>query len=286
MLHLEHADRGFEEYAPLSWLRYDEVAVPNIAHACADLGIRSTFFLPGWCIERYTAMCETIVAGGHELALHGYLHERPNSQIPEAELALLQRSTEAIVALTGRRSAGWRAPHASPSQYSLGYLVSEGFLYDSSLANDHDPFIVETAHGSIVELPIEMTMSDWPHYAYVPDLAYLMPPKSPASAIEYYMAEFEATYEIGGFLTTIWHPHVSGRPSRLLAWHRWIETIRERPDVWITTLEEIAAHVRHLVDSGEFVPRRVQYPLYDQPVQETADVAKTYRTSWSPGRPE
>ena len=287
MLHVEHSDCGFEQYEALSWLRYDEVAVPNIVQACADLGIRGTFFLPGWCIERYPAMCETIVQGGHEVALHGYIHERSNTQLPEAELALLQRSNAAVVALTGKRSAGWRAPHLSPSLYTLDYLISEGFLYDSSLQNDHVPFVVETAHGSIIELPCEITtMSDWVHYAHVPDFGYLMPTKSPGSAIEVFKAEFEAAYEMGGFLTTIWHPHVSGRPSRILAWQKWLEEVHERPDVWITTLEEIAAHVRHLVDSAEFLPRRVRYPLYEQPVQEAQEIAKTSRPVGSRGRPE
>ena len=35
MLHLQHGDRAYEQYAALSYLRYDEVAIPNIVRACA-----------------------------------------------------------------------------------------------------------------------------------------------------------------------------------------------------------------------------------------------------------
>ena len=61
-------------------------------------------------------------------------------------------------------------------------------------------------------------MSDWPHFAHVPDLGYLQSPKPPEAAMEVYRAEFDAAYELGGLWISIWHPHVSGRPARLLAW--------------------------------------------------------------------
>ncbi len=244
MLHLQHGDRAFEQYATLSYLRYDEVAVPNIVRACAQIGIHSTFFVPGWCVERYPEMCETIVAGGHEVAYHGYMHEAPNSQTPDGELAWQRRASDAIAALTGRRPVGCRAAHAGASAHTMDYLLSEGFLYDSSLANDHDPFLLDLRTGSLLELPCEVTMSDWPHYAHVPDFGYLMPPKAPEQAIAVFSSELEAAYESGGFLTTIWHPHVSGRPARLRAWVKWVQELKTRSDIWITSLEEIAARLQ------------------------------------------
>ena len=69
----------------------------------------------------------------------------------------------------------------------MDYLLSEGFLYDSSLANDHDPFLLDLRTGSLLELPCEVTMSDWPHYAHVPDFGYLMPPKAPEQAIAVFL---------------------------------------------------------------------------------------------------
>ena len=244
MLHLQHGDRAFEQYATLSYVRYDEVAVPNIARACAQLGIRSTFFVQGWCVERNPAMCATIVVGGHEVACQGYMHEAPNSHTPHGELAWHRRASDAIVALTGRRPVGCRAAHAAASAHTLDYLLSEGFLYDSSLANDHEPFLPDLRAGSLLELPCEATMSDWPPYADVPDFGYLMPPKAPEQAIAAFSSELEAAYESGGFLTTIWHPHVSGRPARLRAWVKWVQELKTRSDIWITTVEEIAARLQ------------------------------------------
>ena len=113
------------------------------------------------------------------------------------------------------------------SSRSADLLVQEGFLYDSSLMSDSRPFVIQAGGGELIELPIDGTMSDWPHYAHVPDLGYLMSPKSPAAAIEVFRAEFDAAYELGGLWITIWHPHVSGRPARMLAWAKLIEYMLE-----------------------------------------------------------
>ena len=49
----------------------------------ADAGARGTFFTLGWVAERYPALIGRIVAGGHELASHGYAHIRADSQTPD-----------------------------------------------------------------------------------------------------------------------------------------------------------------------------------------------------------
>jgi peptidoglycan/xylan/chitin deacetylase (PgdA/CDA1 family) len=267
-------ERGHELHGGLSWLRYDEVAVPEIVKVLDGFGIKQTFFVCAWCIERYPAMCEPIVASGHEIAYHGYLHEAPNEQPPERELDELRRGIEIIERFTGKRPTGMRAPYAALSASSAGFLVDEGFLYDSSLMNDSVPFVVEAGGGELIELPIDGTMSDWPHYAHVPDLGYLMSPKAPADAIEAFRAEFEAAYELGGLWITIWHPHVSGRPARRLAWAKLVESMLARGDVWFATLDEIARHVRSCVDAGTFVPRVVSLPFYAEPLPEFAALAR------------
>jgi len=238
-------DRGFQLYGGLSWLRYDEVAVPKIVETLARYGLTQTFCVTGWCIERYPAMCEAILAGGHEIAHHGYLHEA-----------------------TGSRPTGWRAPYASLSSRSADFLVQQGFLYDSSLMNDSTPYVIQAAGGELIELPIDGTMSDWPHYAHVPDLGYLQSPKAPEAAMEVYRAEFDAAWELGGLWISIWHPHVSGRPARLLAWARLVEYMQERGGVWFATLDQIARHVRTCVDDGSFEPRTVSLPWYEAPPVE------------------
>jgi peptidoglycan-N-acetylglucosamine deacetylase len=268
-----HRDRGFELYAALSWLRYDEVALPRIVEVFNRLGLKQTFFICGWCLERYPAMCEPVVAGGHEIAYHGYLHEAPNELKPEQELEELHRGIELIERFTGSRPSGSRVPYAALSSRSAAWLVERGFLYDSSLLSDSRPFVVEAGGGELIELPIDMTASDWPHYAFVPDLGTFNQPKAPSQAIDLFRAELEAARQLGGLWITIWHPHVSGRPARLLAWAELVEEMLAAGDVWFATLDEIARHVRACREAGTYDPPVVPLPYYESPPPAFQEVA-------------
>ena len=55
------------------------------------LGVRATFFTLGWIAERHPAVVRRIVAGGHELASHGYGHQLVHSLRPEQFRADLER---------------------------------------------------------------------------------------------------------------------------------------------------------------------------------------------------
>src|SRR5690242_1012698 len=49
----------------------------------AERDVKATFFTLGWIAERYPQVVRNIVAGGHELASHGYGHLRASDQSPE-----------------------------------------------------------------------------------------------------------------------------------------------------------------------------------------------------------
>ena len=53
ILHLEHRERADTMLCSLSWLKYDEVAIPRILDMYQTCGIKQTFFYPAWCMERY-----------------------------------------------------------------------------------------------------------------------------------------------------------------------------------------------------------------------------------------
>ena len=81
--------------------------------------------------------------------------------------------------------------------------------------------------------------------------------KAPRLAAEVWRAEFEAAYRHGGCWVTALHPSVSGRPARLEVVVQMLEEMLSRRDVWLAPLSHIAAHVRRLIDSGEWKPRIV-----------------------------
>ena len=269
ILHLAHHTSADTRVAAMSMLRYGpEVAVPRLVDLYTRFGMRQTFFLPGWCMERYPAAVETILKGGHEIAHHGYLHEHPNECEPEQELSWFQRTTEVIVRMTGKRPCGFRAPSYRFSRHTLDFLMQEGFAYDASLMGDDIPYLLENEKGQVVELPTHYAMDDWPHFMASRDLAYVMPPKSPQQAMDVYQAEFDAMWEYGGLWIAVWHPFLSGRLARCLAIAKLIESMHAKGKVWFATLEDIAAHVQRSIEDGTWTPRIDRLPYYDGPIPE------------------
>ena len=111
LLHIYQPETAHNRLALSSMLRYGpEVAVPRIVATYRRFGLRQTFFIPGWCIEQYPRAMELILADGHEIAHHGYLHEKPNQLTRAEEHDWLRRAIETITRATGRRPLGYRAP--------------------------------------------------------------------------------------------------------------------------------------------------------------------------------
>ena len=273
ILHLEHRERADTMLSSLSWLKYDEIAVPRILDMYRQCGIKQTFFYPAWCMERYPHLVDMILEGGHEIAAHGYIHEDPNKLPREEEHYWLRRQIEVIEKMTGQRPRGWRGPLYNASKYSPDLLIEEGFIYDATLMGDDVPYILKTAQGSVMELPSHWAMDDWPHYTHSMDMNYMMTIKSPDEAMNVFMSEFEAMYDFGGLWVTVWHPFVSGRLARCRRVLQMIEYMQNKGGVWFATMEEIALHVQACIDDGSWTPRVDQLPYYDGLVPELERLA-------------
>jgi len=259
--------------AAQSWTRYDPlIAIPRLVEHFARRDLRLTFFVPGWVIEKYPAQIDLLLEHGHEIGLHGYLHERSNEIAAEDERYWLDRALAAYEKQIGRRPRGWRAPSFAFSKHSLGYLLDRGFEYDSSLMGDDIPYALrEGASGrSLIELPVDWTLDDFPHYAHNRDLGYRMPIAAPQRAHEVFRSEFDAAWEYGGLWISVWHPALSGRPARFKAALELLDHMHAKGGVWFARLDEICDHVRQLIASGRWTPRSETLPLYESPLPEFA----------------
>jgi len=100
-------------------------------------GVRATFFTLGWVAERHPALIRRIVAGGHELASHGYGHELVHAIGPEAFRADLRRAKAVLEDVGGVAVVGYRAPTFSIGRRSAPWahavLAEEGHRYSSSI---------------------------------------------------------------------------------------------------------------------------------------------------------
>jgi polysaccharide deacetylase family protein (PEP-CTERM system associated) len=120
-----------------------EANVERILALFAEHGVKATFFTLGWIAERYPQVVRNIVAGGHELASHGYGHQRASSQ-DRAEFSNdVKRAKALLEDIGGVEVVGYRAPSFSIGHgnlWALDVLREAGYRYSSSIypiAHDH-----------------------------------------------------------------------------------------------------------------------------------------------------
>jgi polysaccharide deacetylase family protein (PEP-CTERM system associated) len=138
-------------------------------------GTKATFFTLGWIAERYPELVRQIVAEGHELASHGYGHERASEQTAAAFFADINLAKLILEDLAGHEVKGYRAPSFSIGQNNLwafDCLERAGYRYSSSIypiRHDHYgmPDAPRHAHavGGLLEVPattLRFLNRNWP----------------------------------------------------------------------------------------------------------------------------
>ena len=265
LIHIARPSDSYDRLYPVSMGRYGpQVAVPRILETYRRLGIKQSFFIPGWCIETYPDAVESILAGGHEIGHHGYLHEDP-IDAPD-QRRWFEKALAAHHKYCGGTPAGYRAPVYNINQEVVDLLIENGFRYDSSMMADDIPYSLKTAQGKLWEMPVHWGADDWPPFAHYAEIGYMMPVKAPSTGLASFWEEFDAAYATGGFFMLIVHPFLTGRLARWRQVEAWLEKTLNTKDVWFARLDQIADHLDNIVLSGTYRPRCEKLPYYNGPV--------------------
>jgi polysaccharide deacetylase family protein (PEP-CTERM system associated) len=127
--------------------------------------VQATFFTLGWIAKRYPQLVRRIAAQGHEVASHGYGHQRA-SELNEAEFSDdIGRAKGILEDLSGCEVQGYRAPSFSIGKgnlWAFDCLARAGYRYSSSIypiRHDHygmpdAPRFSHTAVDGLMEIPI------------------------------------------------------------------------------------------------------------------------------------
>ena len=128
-------------------------------------GARGTFFTLGWIAERFPQLVRRVADAGHEVASHGYGHQRASELTPEAFRADIRLAKAILEDITGRAVTGYRAPSFSIGTANLwahDCIAEEGYRYSSSVYPvRHDHYGIPDAPrfpwrlpNGLVEVPI------------------------------------------------------------------------------------------------------------------------------------
>jgi len=219
--------------------------LPRILRLLERHQIAATFFIPAVSAKLYPDDVKRIAAAGHEVGVHGWIHEFTGGLEREDERILMERSIETLEELAGQKPVGIRTGSWEYSANTAALIQELGFLYDSSLMADDSPYemVHEGQPTGVVELPVEWILDDYPYFNM--DRASTTRPYTPPSHVyEVWAAEFDMAYEEGGVLVLTLHPHIIGHRSRMAMLERLIQYMRSRPGVWFGTHKQVATHAK------------------------------------------
>jgi polysaccharide deacetylase family protein (PEP-CTERM system associated) len=141
-----------------------------------DCGARATFFTLGWVAARYPRLVRDIVNEGHELASHGFDHERASDQDAVRFYDDIARAKQTLENISGVSVRGYRAPSFSigpKNTWAFDCIRRAGYEYSSSIypiRHDHygmpdAPRFLHRVHENLLEVPVttaRLFHHNWP----------------------------------------------------------------------------------------------------------------------------
>jgi peptidoglycan-N-acetylglucosamine deacetylase len=230
----------------LAWGQYgNRVGIPRIEALLKKYDIPASFYVPAVTALLYPDEQRRLVDAGHEIGIHGWIHERQSELPKQTERDLMFRSLETIEKVVGVRPTGLRSPSADFSENTLELMVELGLEYDSSLGADDDCYELEI-HGKptgVVEMPFEWVRDD-AVYFMMNRWAGLRPYTAPEAVLDIWKRELTAAYEEGGVFNLLMHPHIITYRSRIWILEELIRYARSLPGVWFARHDEVARYAR------------------------------------------
>ena len=235
---------GGNSVARLSWGEFGaRRGIPRIRQVLDRHEVKATFFVPAVAALLHPDEQRAVSQDGHEIGLHGWIHELNTTLDAAAERELMMRAADTLERVSGQRPVGMRTPSWDYSPATLSIAREMELLYDSSLFSDDDPYEIlqDGQPTGMVELPVEWIRDD-AVYFMMNRFGAQRPYTPPADVLDIFLREFEGAYAEGGLFLLTMHPHVTGYRSRIFILEQLLERIVTKDDCWIATHAQIAAY--------------------------------------------
>jgi peptidoglycan-N-acetylglucosamine deacetylase len=226
----------------LAWGEFGRrVGVPKILDVLHRYGVEATFFMPAVCAMLDPAESRRILEQGHEIGMHGWIHENNSLIDAGTERDLMMRARDLLAKIIGAPPRGFRSANWDLSPHTIAIAEELGVAYDSSLMADEDCYelMLDGRPTGMVEVPVEWLRDD---------AVYLLfnrnPPTRPLLAPEdvfrIFKREFDVAWREGGVFQLVMHPFVIGYRSRIWILEQLIEHALEKGSVWFATHDKVA----------------------------------------------
>ena len=225
---------GGKSIGRMAWGQFgNRVGVPRILKLLKKYEVPATFYVPAVTALLYPDEQRHMIAEGHEIGIHSWIHELNSVLSYEAESDIMHRAADTLEKITGVRPVGARTASWDFSPHTLRITKEMGLLYDSSLMADEDCYelLLDGEPTGVVELPVEWIRDD-AVYFMMHRFQNLRPQMPVEAVFDIFRREFDMAYEEGGICQITTHPHFIGYRSR----------------IWI--IEELIRHAKSRAGSG------------------------------------
>src|SRR5436305_2872922 len=154
---------GGKSIGRLAWGQFgNRVGVPRILKLLERYDVKATFYVPAVTALIHPDEQRRIIAEGHEIGIHGWIHELSSVLPDKAERDLTLGPAVTLETVSGVRPVGLRTPSWDFSWSTLAIEKEMGPLYDSSLMSDEDFYelLLDGEPCGVVELPVDWVRDD------------------------------------------------------------------------------------------------------------------------------
>ncbi len=158
-----HMQTAYPDYRHYTSRDYgNRVGIYRLLDALDGVGAKASIAMNSAIAERYAPLVRDIVAAGHEIVAHATdMNATIATGVPVAEeRAMIAASLDTLETVTGTRPKGWLSIARSQSFDTPALLAEAGLAYACDWVNDDLPYRMTTAHGPLLNLPLNHELSD------------------------------------------------------------------------------------------------------------------------------
>ena len=230
----------------LAWGEFGRrVGVPRILATLRRHDVGASFFVPGVCALIDPDETKRIADAGHEVGIHGWLHENNSLLDADQERDLTLRARDLLGEQLGSPPVGFRSANWDLSPNTIAIVAELGLEYDSSLMADEDCYelLLDGEPTGVVEVPVEWLRDDAVYLMFNRQPA-TRPWATPEDVFGIFKRELDTAWEQRGLFQLVMHPFVIGYRSRIWILEALIEHAKGLGDVWFGNHAEVARWVR------------------------------------------
>jgi peptidoglycan/xylan/chitin deacetylase (PgdA/CDA1 family) len=226
---------GVRNLAGIKWAEYGpKVGAYRLMRIANKYAIPAVFCINARVAELFPEVIREISASKFEIAGHNYAQDEVLSGLSlEEEMQLINTSLKKLEDLSGVRPKGWVSATLATTENTLKILDGEKLLWHGDYNNIDLPFVLEGVKSKMVAIP----HSDFADNRVLNG--------SPFDLFTTYQNTFDFLHqeEPNSYLNIVIHCHFGGRPLISAVFDKVLKYIKQFPDVWFPTHEELSNRI-------------------------------------------